>query len=106
MVFRMAGGLKPLGVSGGGGGHHIADEVICCKMSSPTRLLHAATIFEAPLNHFLDVARYQRHEYHFNGRHRHYVAIPYEGRYIWGATAGMLLNLAQMLAPRPVVPAA
>jgi 8-oxo-dGTP pyrophosphatase MutT (NUDIX family) len=59
-----------------------------------------AEIFEIPLEHFLDATRYQRHEYHFNGRHRHYVAIPYEGRYIWGATAGMLLSLAHMLAPR------
>ena len=55
-------------------------------------------IFEAPLAHFLDTARYQRHQYHFNGRHRHYVAIPYAGRYIWGATAGMLLSLARMLS--------
>ena len=60
-----------------------------------------ADIFEIPLEHFLDVARYQRHEYHFNGRHRHYVAIPYEGRYIWGATAGMLLSFARMLSVRP-----
>jgi 8-oxo-dGTP pyrophosphatase MutT (NUDIX family) len=59
-----------------------------------------AEIFEAPLAHFLDPSRYQRHEYHFNGRHRHYVAIPYEGRYIWGATAGMLLSLARMLSAR------
>lgn len=59
-----------------------------------------ADIFEAPLAHFLDPARYQRHDYHFNGRHRHYVAIPYQGRYIWGATAGMLLTLAQHFAPR------
>src|SRR6187399_198009 len=57
-----------------------------------------ADIFEAPLEFFLEVARYQRHEYHFNGRHRHYVAIPYEGRYIWGATAGMLLSLARILS--------
>lgn len=59
-----------------------------------------ADIFEVPLAHFLDAARYQRHEYHFNGRHRHYVAIPYEGRYIWGATAGMLLSMAHVLSPR------
>lgn len=59
-----------------------------------------ADIFEVPLEHFLDAARYQRHEYHFNGRHRHYVAIPYEGRYIWGATAGMLLTLARQFALR------
>ncbi len=57
-----------------------------------------ADIFEIPLSHFIDPARYQRHEYHFNGRHRHYVAIPYEGRYIWGATAGMLLMMSRVLS--------
>ena len=59
-----------------------------------------ADIFEVPMAHFLDATRYQRLEYHFNGRHRNYVAIPYEGRYIWGATAGMLLSLAHVLSPR------
>lgn len=56
-----------------------------------------ADVFEAPLAHFLDEANYQRREFHFNGRHRHYMAVPYEGRYIWGATAGMLHCLARML---------
>ena len=56
-----------------------------------------AGVFEAPLEHFLDAARYQRRQFHFRGRHRHYLAIPYEGRYIWGATAGMLYNLCRML---------
>jgi hypothetical protein len=27
------------------------------------------------------------------------MAIPYEGRYIWGATAGMLYSLARMMGP-------
>jgi 8-oxo-dGTP pyrophosphatase MutT (NUDIX family) len=57
-----------------------------------------ASIFEAPLSHFLDVERYERREYHFKARHRHYMALPFEGRYIWGATAGMLYNLARMLS--------
>jgi len=56
-----------------------------------------ADIFEAPLAHFLDPANYQRREYHFRGRHRHYLAIPYEGRYIWGATAGMLYSLCRLI---------
>jgi len=56
-----------------------------------------AAVFEVPLGHFLDLARYQRREYRFRGRHRHYMAIPYEGRYIWGATAGMLYSFARML---------
>jgi 8-oxo-dGTP pyrophosphatase MutT (NUDIX family) len=57
-----------------------------------------AGIFEAPLEHFLDAASYQRREYRFRGRHRHYLAVPFEGRYIWGATAGMLYSLCRMLA--------
>lgn len=56
-----------------------------------------AAVFEAPLEHFLDAAHYQRREYRFRGRHRHYLAVPYEGRYIWGATAGMLYNLCRVL---------
>jgi 8-oxo-dGTP pyrophosphatase MutT (NUDIX family) len=60
-------------------------------------VFEVADIFEAPLAHFLDPANYQRREYHFRGRHRHYLAIPYEGRYIWGATAGMLYSLCRML---------
>jgi 8-oxo-dGTP pyrophosphatase MutT (NUDIX family) len=56
-----------------------------------------ADVFEAPLAHFLDEANYQRREFHYRGRHRHYIAVPYEGRYIWGATAGMLHCLCRML---------
>jgi len=56
-----------------------------------------AEVFEAPLGYFLDPGNYQRRQYHFKGRHRHYMAIPYEGRYIWGATAGMLYSLCRML---------
>ena len=55
-------------------------------------------IFEAPLGHFLDIANYQRRQFHFRGRHRHYMAVPHEGRYIWGATAGMLYSFARQLA--------
>lgn len=56
-----------------------------------------AAVFEAPLEHFLDAARYQRRQFRFRGRHRHYLAIPFEGRYIWGATAGMLYSLCRLL---------
>ena len=65
-----------------------------------------AAAFEAPLAHFTDLARYQRREYRFNARHRHYMAIPYEGRYIWGATAAMLYSFARLLAAADRGPAA
>jgi 8-oxo-dGTP pyrophosphatase MutT (NUDIX family) len=56
-----------------------------------------AGVFEAPLAHFLEERNYQRREYNFRGRHRHYLAIPFEGRFIWGATAGMLYSLYRIL---------
>jgi 8-oxo-dGTP pyrophosphatase MutT (NUDIX family) len=56
-----------------------------------------ASVFEAPLAYFLDPANYQRRQFNFRGRHRHYMAVPYEGRYIWGATAGMLYSLCRIL---------
>lgn len=59
-----------------------------------------AEVFEAPLAYFLEAAHYQRRQYHFRGRHRHYLAIPYEGRYIWGATAGMLYSLCRVIHGR------
>lgn len=58
-----------------------------------------AAVFEAPLARFLDAERYERREYRFQARHRYYLAIPFEGRYIWGATAAMLYSLARILAP-------
>jgi 8-oxo-dGTP pyrophosphatase MutT (NUDIX family) len=65
-----------------------------------------SAVFEAPLGHFLERSRYQRREYRFRGRHRHYMAIPYQCRYIWGATAGMLYSLARMLWIDPASPPA
>ena len=63
-----------------------------------------ADVFEAPLEHFLDAGNYQRREYRFRGRHRHYLAVPYEGRYIWGATAGMLYSLCQAVGRQDAGP--
>ncbi|HEX5464743.1 MAG TPA: CoA pyrophosphatase [Burkholderiales bacterium] len=54
--------------------------------------------FEAPLAHFLDPGNYQRRSYDYGGRHRDYLAVPYRGRFIWGATAGMLYSLCRALA--------
>ena len=54
--------------------------------------------FEVPLSFVLDPANHQRRSYHFNGRHRDYLAMPYQGRYIWGATAGMLYSLYLQLS--------
>jgi hypothetical protein len=68
--------------------------------SPPTLSLDAfevAEAFEVPLRFFLDPGNHQRNTLQFQGRTRHYYAMPYEQRYIWGATAGMLMNLYAFL---------
>jgi 8-oxo-dGTP pyrophosphatase MutT (NUDIX family) len=57
-----------------------------------------AEVFEVPLAFLLDTRNHQRHSREFQGEQRQFFAIPYEGRYIWGATAGMLVNLSRYLA--------
>ena len=52
-----------------------------------------ADAFEVPLSFLFDPANHQRHSRTWNGRERHYYAMPYDDYYIWGATAGMLMNL-------------
>jgi 8-oxo-dGTP pyrophosphatase MutT (NUDIX family) len=56
-----------------------------------------AEAFEVPLAFVLDPGNHQRNTLQYQGRTRHYYAIPYEQRYIWGATAGMLMNLYAFL---------
>ena len=53
--------------------------------------------FEVPLSFILDPANHQRRSYDFNNRHRSYLAMPYHGHYIWGATAAMLYSLYRQL---------
>lgn len=61
-----------------------------------------AEVFEVPLAHFLDPVNHHRHAYDYQGRQRHYYAMPYEGRFIWGATAGILFNLYLALRAAPI----
>jgi 8-oxo-dGTP pyrophosphatase MutT (NUDIX family) len=49
--------------------------------------------FEVPLEFLMTPANHQRKTRDWNGLARDYYAIPYENRYIWGITAGILRNL-------------
>ncbi len=57
-----------------------------------------AEVFEVPLDFFLDPDNHEQHSYFYQGKDRYFYAMPYEGHYIWGATAGMLVNLYQFLS--------
>ena len=59
--------------------------------------LEVADIFEVPLSFVTDPRNHKRHSAIFNGVERHFWALPFEDRYIWGATAGMLVNLSEVL---------
>jgi 8-oxo-dGTP pyrophosphatase MutT (NUDIX family) len=57
-----------------------------------------AEAFEVPLAFILDRRNHQRVEREVGARSRSYFILPFEGRNIWGATAGILVNLAEVLA--------
>ena len=57
-----------------------------------------AEVFEVPLAFLLDPANHQQKSIVWEGRERQFHAMPYQSRYIWGATAGMLLSLYHALA--------
>ncbi len=52
-----------------------------------------AEVFEVPLSFLMDGRNHERHKATWQGREREYYAMPYNGHYIWGATAGMLKNM-------------
>ena len=56
-----------------------------------------AEAFEVPLAFVLDPDNHERHSRVFKGAERHYYVLPYEEHHIWGATAGMLVNLYRRL---------
>ncbi|MGE4220381.1 MAG: CoA pyrophosphatase [Alphaproteobacteria bacterium] len=56
-----------------------------------------AAVFEVPLDFILDPRNHQRLTREHNGKPRWFYAMPYGQHYIWGATAGMLINLYEVL---------
>ncbi|MGH8802214.1 MAG: CoA pyrophosphatase [Casimicrobiaceae bacterium] len=59
--------------------------------------IEVADAFEVPLVFVLDPAHHERHSQLLGTRRREYWAIPWHERYIWGATAAMLMILDRTL---------
>ena len=53
--------------------------------------------FEVPLSFLTNPKNHQRHSRDYNGVKRHYYAMPFGERYIWGVTAGILRGLYEQL---------
>jgi 8-oxo-dGTP pyrophosphatase MutT (NUDIX family) len=56
-----------------------------------------ADAFEVPLAHLLDEKSWRRDSFMREGQRREYWAVPFNERYIWGATAGMLRTFREVL---------
>ena len=54
-------------------------------------------VFEVPLAFLMNPVNHQTHSKEFRGIERSYYAMPYEERYIWGATAGILRVLYERI---------
>ena len=64
-----------------------------------------AEVFEVPLAFLMDVRNHRYESAFYRGRMRHYWAMPFGERFIWGATAGMLVTFQRLMtraAPTPV----
>jgi 8-oxo-dGTP pyrophosphatase MutT (NUDIX family) len=63
-------------------------------ISEPQRFtcdpFEVADVFQVPLAHVLDEGNWRRDTFLRSGLRREYWAIPFNERYVWGATAGML----------------
>ncbi len=82
-----------------GTGYRIAPLVALVDPGFALRLNahEVADTFETPLSFLMDPANHERHSREFAGRARHFYAMRFDARYIWGATAGILRNLYERL---------
>jgi 8-oxo-dGTP pyrophosphatase MutT (NUDIX family) len=61
---------------------------------NPSEVVEA---FEVPLDFLMAPVNHQRHSRDWKGVERHYYAMPFGERYIWGVTAGILRNLYERI---------
>ena len=58
-----------------------------------------ADVFEVPLAFLLDTRNHRYESAVYKGRLRKYWAVPFGDRFIWGATAGMLVTFQRIVFP-------
>jgi 8-oxo-dGTP pyrophosphatase MutT (NUDIX family) len=90
--------ITPLGFLDGyrsGTGFHIFPMVAIIEPGFKLTLdpAEVAETFEVPLSFLMQVANHQKLVREWKGRERHFYAMPYGDRYIWGATAAILKNM-------------
>ena len=70
-------------------------------VQSPCELVpdagEVAAIFDVPLDFILDPRNMRQETRFYRGAWRTFLAVPWSGHYIWGATAGMLAQLSRIV---------
>jgi 8-oxo-dGTP pyrophosphatase MutT (NUDIX family) len=94
--------VDPIGyldLYGTGFGFRILPTVARVRPGFKLRINHSEVddAFEVPLAFLMDPANHQVHSKEFRGMERSYYAMPFEERYIWGATAGILRVLYERI---------
>lgn len=56
-----------------------------------------ADVFEVPLGHLMTPANHQHNSREWEGARRYFYSMPYQDRYIWGVTAGIVRTLFERL---------
>jgi 8-oxo-dGTP pyrophosphatase MutT (NUDIX family) len=82
-----------------GSGFHVVPVVALIHPPLNLKLddFEVADVFEPPLSFVFDRANHQRHRVEVRGKLREFWAMPWEGFYIWGTTASMLVSLHEFL---------
>ncbi len=94
--------VTPLGLLDGystGTGYRIVPvlSVISPAFAPKADEREVADVFEVPLAFLMTAANHQRQSREWQGHLRHFYAMPYGERYIWGATAGILRMMYERL---------
>ena len=94
--------IEPIGyldLYGTSFGFRILPAVALVKPGFKLRINHSEVddSFEVPLAFLMNPVNHQTHSKEFRGIERSYYAMPYEERYIWGATAGILRVLYERI---------
>lgn len=80
-------------------GFHITPVLSVVKRGFEMKLnpTEVAEVFEVPLAFLMDHKNHQRGSRVWNGTERHFYVMPYDGREIWGITAGIVRTLYERL---------
>ena len=69
----------------------------CTRNRRVVDAFEVAEVFEVPLSFILDLRNHRTENHWVRGAHRRFHVFEYRNRYIWGATAGMLMNFYRRL---------